>query len=40
MPNALTEFSLDSWHSMVEFATVYSADDVRFTFKNGQEIQA
>lgn len=40
MPNALTEFSLESWHSMVDFATVYSIDDIRFTFKNGQEVQA
>ena len=40
MPDALTEFTLESWHSMVDFATVYSIDDIRFTFKNGQEIQA
>ena len=40
MPDALTEFSLESWHSMVDFATVYSIDDIRFTFKNGQEVQA
>ena len=40
MPDALTEFSLESWHSMVDFATVYSIDDIRFTFKNGQEIKA
>lgn len=40
LPDALTEFSLESWHSMVDFATVYSTDDIRFTFKNGQEIQA
>lgn len=40
MPDALAEFSLESWHSMVDYATVYSADDIRFTFKNGQEIQA
>ena len=39
MPDALAEFSLESWHSMVDFATVYSIDDIRFTFKNGQEIQ-
>lgn len=39
-PDSLTEFSLESWHSMVDFATVYSIDDIRFTFKNGQEIQA
>ena len=40
MPDSLTEFSLESWHSMVDFATVYSIDDIRFTFKNGQEIKA
>ena len=40
MPDSLTEFSLESWHSMVDFATVCSIDDIRFTFKNGQEIQA
>lgn len=40
MPDELTEFSLEIWHSMVDFATVYSIDDIRFTFKNGQEIQA
>ena len=40
MPDALAEFSLESWHSMVDYATVYSADEIRFTFKNGQEIQA
>lgn len=40
MPDALAEFSPESWHSMVDFATVYSIDDIRFTFKNGQEIQA
>jgi site-specific DNA recombinase len=36
----LEEFSIDSWNSLVEYATVYSADDIRFTFKNGQEIKA
>ena len=40
MPDALAEFSLESWHSMVDFATVYSIDGIRFTFKNGQEIKA
>jgi FtsZ-binding cell division protein ZapB len=40
MPDALTEFSLESWHSIVDFATVYGGDDIRFTFKNGQELQA
>ena len=40
LPDALTEFSLDAWNSLVNYATVYSADDIRFTFKNGQEIKA
>lgn len=40
MPEALTEFTLEGWNSMVDYATVYSADDIRFTFKNGQEVQA
>ena len=40
LPETLTEFTLESWSSMVDYATVYSADDIRFTFKNGQEVQA
>ncbi len=36
MPDALAEFSLESWYRMVDFATVYSIKDIRFTFKNGQ----
>lgn len=40
MPDALAEFSLEGWYSMVDFATVYSINNIRFTFKNGQEIQA
>ena len=36
----LEEFSIDIWNSLVEYATVYSTDDIRFTFKNGQEIKA
>ena len=35
-----TSFSPENWHSMVDFATVYSIDDIRFTFKNGQEIKS
>lgn len=27
------------WCGLVDFVTVYSKDDVRFTFKNGQEIR-
>ena len=33
LPDTLTEFNLENWHSLVEYATVYSADDIRFTFK-------
>lgn len=40
LPDTLTEFNLENWHSLVEYATVYSADDIRFTFKHGKEIQA
>lgn len=28
------------WHTLVDYATIYSENDVRFTFKNGTEIQA
>ena len=40
LPDTLTEFKLENWHSLVDYATVYSANDVRFTFKHGQEVQA
>jgi len=40
MPDTLTEFSIESFNALVDFATVYSTDDIRFTFKNGQEIKA
>ena len=40
LPDTLTDFKLENWHSPVEYATVYSADDIRFTFKHGQEIKA
>ena len=40
LPDQLTEFALESWHSLVDFATVYSENDIRFTFKNGQEVRA
>lgn len=40
LPQELTEFTIDNWLGLVDYATVYSGDDIRFTFKNGQEIQA
>ena len=40
LPDTLTEFQLENWHSLVDYVTVYSVNDIRFTFKNGQEVQA
>lgn len=40
LPQDLTEFTIDNWLGLVDYATVYSGDDIRFTFKNGQEVQA
>jgi DNA invertase Pin-like site-specific DNA recombinase len=34
----ITEFDERLWHSLVEKVTVFSKDDVRFTFKNGSVI--
>ena len=36
----LTAFREDDWYSLVEYATVYSREDIRFTFRNGMEIKA
>jgi FtsZ-binding cell division protein ZapB len=36
----LAEFDERLWHTLVDYATVYSENDVRFTFKDGTEIQA
>ena len=33
-------FDTALWCGLVDFVTVHSKDDVRFTFKNGQEIRA
>ncbi len=35
----LTAFDGDAWYSLVDYVTVYSKDDIRFTFKNGMEIR-
>lgn len=40
LPAQLTEFTLESWNGLVDYATVYTEDDIRFTFKNGQEVKA
>lgn len=34
-----TEFDEDSWYSLVESATVFHKEDIRFAFKNGTEVQ-
>ncbi|GHV08965.1 hypothetical protein FACS1894217_12290 [Clostridia bacterium] len=36
----ITEFDERLWYTLVDYATVYKESDVRFTFKNGAEIQA
>lgn len=36
----LTKFDNQTWYALVDYATVYSKDDIRFTFKNGTEIKA
>lgn len=38
LPDSLEEFSIDSWNSLVKYATVYSTDDIRFTPKKGKKI--
>ena len=35
LPDQLAEFSIESWHALVDYGTVYAEDDIRFTFKNG-----
>ena len=40
LPDQLTEFTLNSWNGLVDYATVYAEDDIRFTFKDGQEVKA
>ena len=40
MPDELSEFTPDSWHGLVDYGTVYADDDIRFTYKNGQEVKA
>lgn len=34
------KFETGLWCGLVDYATVYAKNDVRFTFKNGQEIRA
>ena len=36
----VAEFSPELWGTLLDHATVYSTDDIRFTFRNGAEIRA
>jgi site-specific DNA recombinase len=36
----ITEFDELLWYALVDFATVFTQDDVRFIFKDGTEVQA
>lgn len=37
--DAITEFTDELWYSMIDCVTIYTKDDIRFTFKNGTEIK-
>lgn len=39
LPTALDAFDETAFHSLVDYITVYSNEDVRVTFKDGTEIQ-
>lgn len=39
-PDTLTGFSLDAFNGLVDHLTLYAKGDIRFTFRNGQEIKA
>lgn len=39
-PDLITEFDEQLWYALVDYATVYSETDVRFTFKDGTVIKA
>ncbi|MCD8111137.1 MAG: recombinase family protein [Clostridiales bacterium] len=36
----LTKFDEEAWYTLVDYATVYSKEDIRFTFKDGTENSA
>ncbi|GFI25063.1 hypothetical protein IMSAGC012_00169 [Lachnospiraceae bacterium] len=35
----VTGLEEDLWYSLIEYATVFSKEDIRFTFKDGTEIK-
>ena len=38
LPDKITEFSPETWGKLLDHVTVYTAKDIRFTFRNGIEI--
>ncbi len=38
--DAITEYDVRLWHGMVDFMTVYSKDDIRFTMKDRTKVRA
>ena len=38
LPQTYEQFDEDTWYALVDYVTVYSKDDIRFTFNNGAEI--
>ena len=36
----VVEFNPELWGTLLDHATVYTSDDIRFTFRNGAEIRA
>ena len=39
LPNQLTEFTLATWHGLVDYVTVYADGRLTFTFKNGSSFE-
>ena len=40
LPDDTEVFNAQTWRALCDHVTVYSANDIRITFKNGQEVQA
>ncbi|MCC8078395.1 MAG: hypothetical protein LIO60_08685 [Oscillospiraceae bacterium] len=38
LPQTYEQFDEDTWYALVDYVTVYSKDDIRFTFNNGAEV--
>lgn len=39
LPDTLTKFNAENWQGLVDYAIVYSTDDICIIFKHGQEIK-